>query len=244
MSFYKEEIKGDKLIISDESIDILMDAFQEIEKIYNEGPHRLPNINELEIMLKNALEMQSDIFSLEEQEVVDCKFKLKKRRKKSFKPGIVFAINLKNINKYGYGMLVKGQNVTRPYDGETYIEYFSLFTDEKIRISEFKNYYKNQKEVLFTAYTAWSGWLDGDWKIIGGLPMELFDPGEYNLPDFVFENKNQGTYFVSRGRADGPLIDFEMVSEEEGKKIKNPSGIAGQYVIEDWLEEIEGFTCI
>ncbi|MDA2189524.1 Imm26 family immunity protein [Bacillus cereus] len=237
MSFYKEEIKGDKLIISDESIDILMDAFQEIEKIYNEGPHRLPNINELEIMLKNALEMQSDIFSLEEQEVVDCKFKLKKRRKKSFKPGIVFAINLKNINKYGYGMLVKGQNVTRPYDGETYIEYFSLFTDEKIRISEFKNYYKNQKEVLFTAYTAWSGWLDGDWKIIGGLPMELFDPGEYNLPDFVFENKNQGTYFVSRGRADGPLIDFEMVSEEEGKKIKNPSGIAGQYVIEDWLEE-------
>ena len=29
-----------------------------------------------------------------------------------------------------------------------------------------------------------------------------------------------------------------MVSEEEGKKIKNPSGIAGQYVIEDWLEEI------
>ncbi|WP_259383991.1 Imm26 family immunity protein, partial [Bacillus thuringiensis] len=141
------------------------------------------------------------------------------------------------INKYGYGMLVKGQNVTRPYDGETYIEYFSLFTDEKIRISEFKNYYKNQKEVLFTAYTAWSGWLDGDWKIIGGLPMELFDPGEYNLPDFVFENKDQGTYFVSRGRADGPLIDFEMVSEEEGKKIKNPSGIAGQYVIEDWLEE-------
>ena len=59
-------------------------------------------------------------------------------------------------------MLVKGQNVTRPYDGETYVEYFSLFTDEKIRISEFKNYYKNQKEVLFTAYTAWSGWLDGD----------------------------------------------------------------------------------
>lgn len=237
MSFYKEEIKGDKLIISDESIDILMDVFQEIEKIYNEGPRRLPHINELEIMLKNALEMQSDSFSLEEQEVVDCKFKLKKRRKKSFKPGIVFAINLKNINKYGYGMLVKGQNVTRPYDGETYVEYFSLFTDEKIRISEFKNYYKNQKEVLFTAYTAWSGWLDGDWKIIGGLPMELFDPGEYNLPDFVFENKNQGTYFVSRGRADGPLIDFEMVSEEEGKKIKNPSGIAGQYVIEDWLEE-------
>ena len=28
MSFYKKEIKGDKLIISDESIDILMDAFQ------------------------------------------------------------------------------------------------------------------------------------------------------------------------------------------------------------------------
>ncbi|PFT91949.1 hypothetical protein COK81_15090, partial [Bacillus thuringiensis] len=98
MSFYKEEIEGDKLIISDESIDILMDAFQGIEKIYNEGPRRLPHINELEIMLKNALEMQSDSFSLEEQEVVDCKLKLKKLRKKSFKPGIVFAINLKNIS--------------------------------------------------------------------------------------------------------------------------------------------------
>ncbi|GAB6418807.1 hypothetical protein bcgnr5372_17340 [Bacillus luti] len=235
MSFYKEEIKVDKLIISDESIDILMDAFQEIEKIYNEGPHRLPNINELEIMLKNALEMQSDSFSLEEQEIVDCKFKLKKRRKKSFKPGIIFTINLKNINKYGYGMLVKGQNVTRPYDGETYVEYFSLFTEEKIRISEFKKYYMNQKEVLFTAYTAWSGWMDGDWEIIGGLPMDLFNPEDYKIPDFIFDNK--GAYFVSRGKADGPLIDFEMISEEEGRKIKNPSGILGQYVIEDWLEE-------
>ncbi|MEB9503484.1 Imm26 family immunity protein [Bacillus anthracis] len=235
MSFYEEEIKGDKLIINDEGIDILMDAFQEIEKIYNDGISRIPNINELEIMLKNALEMQRGSVSLNAGEVVDCKFKLKKSRKKTFKPGMVFAINLKNINKYGYGMLVKGQNVTRPYDGDTYVEYFSLFTDEKIRISEFKRYYKNQKEVLFTAYTAWSGWLDGDWELIGGLPIELFDPGDYNLPDFVFENK--GNYFVSRGRADGPLIDFEMVSEEEGRKIKNPSGIAGQYVIEDWLEE-------
>ena len=119
--------------------------------------------------------MQSDSFSLEEQEVVDCKFKLKTSQK-SFKPGIVFAINLKNINKYGYGMLVKGQNVTRPYDGETYIEYFSLFTDEKIRISEFKTITRIKKK-YYLRYTAWSGWLDGDWKIIGGLPMELFDPG-------------------------------------------------------------------
>lgn len=87
MSFYKEEIKGDKLIISDESIDILMDAFQKIEKIYNEGPHRLPNLNELEIMLKNALEMQSDSFSLEEQEVVDCKFKLKNVAKNHLSQG-------------------------------------------------------------------------------------------------------------------------------------------------------------
>ena len=61
--------------------------------------------------------MQSDSFSLEEQEVVDCKFKLKTSQK-SFKPGIVFAINLKNINKYGYGMLVKGQNVTRHMMGK------------------------------------------------------------------------------------------------------------------------------
>ncbi|HDR8161069.1 TPA: hypothetical protein QC072_003994 [Bacillus cereus] len=39
MSFYKEEIKGDKLIISDESIDILMDAFQ------NKGEEMPKNIS-------------------------------------------------------------------------------------------------------------------------------------------------------------------------------------------------------
>ncbi|MEM5661406.1 hypothetical protein AAHB62_17315 [Bacillus cereus] len=37
--FYKEEIKGDKLIISDESIDILMDAFQ------NKGKEMPKNIS-------------------------------------------------------------------------------------------------------------------------------------------------------------------------------------------------------
>ena len=37
--FYKEEIKGDKLIISDESIDILMDAFQ------NKGEEMPKNIS-------------------------------------------------------------------------------------------------------------------------------------------------------------------------------------------------------
>ena len=45
-------------------------------------------------------------------------------------------------------MLVKGQNVTRPYDGETYVEYFSLFTDEKIRISEFKTITRIKKYYL------------------------------------------------------------------------------------------------
>ncbi|MHA4044638.1 hypothetical protein [Bacillus cereus] len=39
MSFYKEEIKGDKLIISDESIDILMGAFQ------NKGEEMPKNIS-------------------------------------------------------------------------------------------------------------------------------------------------------------------------------------------------------
>ncbi|MGX5544874.1 hypothetical protein [Bacillus cereus] len=39
MSFYKEEIKGDKLIISDESIDILMGAFQ------NKGKEMPKNIS-------------------------------------------------------------------------------------------------------------------------------------------------------------------------------------------------------
>ena len=37
--FYKKEIKGDKLIISDESIDILMDAFQ------NKGEEMPKNIS-------------------------------------------------------------------------------------------------------------------------------------------------------------------------------------------------------
>lgn len=39
MSFYKKEIKGGKLIISDESIDILMDAFQ------NKGEEMPKNIS-------------------------------------------------------------------------------------------------------------------------------------------------------------------------------------------------------
>ncbi|HDX9631994.1 TPA: hypothetical protein ROY30_005772 [Bacillus cereus] len=235
MSFYEKEKQEKRLLISDDGIDILMDAFQEIEKLYNEGPSRLPSISELEVMLQSALAMQSESFLLEEQEVVDCKFKLKKRRKKAYKPGMVFAIKLQEIDKYAYGMLVKGQNVTRPYDEETYVEYFSLFTDKKLRISELKRYYTNQKEVLFTAYTAWSGWMEGEWSIVGSVPETVFNPDVYKLPDFVSEY--DGSYFLSRGNADIPLSDCERITEKEAKKIKNPSGIIGQYVIEDWLKE-------
>lgn len=236
MSFYKKEKNDKTLIISDDAIDELICAFKSISEIYLENVDRKPNLSEIEEIMSAALEWNvEELFGeLEDKEISECKFKVRKKRAKVlYQPGTVFSIFVPGINKYSYALMVKGQNIKKPYDEDTYLEYYSLFTDNRISLNEFKKYYSKEKSVLFTASTGWTGWLEGNWKKIGQLSIDIFDPNHYQLPDFV--STNNGKYFLSRGRANIALINREIISKEEAVKISNPGGILGHEIIEELL---------
>lgn len=174
----------------------------------------------------NAEEMFGE---LDDKEISDWK----KRAKVLYQPGTVFSIFVPGINKYSYALMVKGQNTKKPYDEDTYLEYYSLFTDNRISLNEFKKYYTKEKSILFTAFTAWSGWLDGSWKKMGQLSFDIFDPNQYQLPDFI--EYHNGKYLLSRGDAETPLAECDIISKEEAEKIRNPLGILGSKYVEKML---------
>ena len=93
--------------------DLLSDTLLEIKKIYQEDLERMPTVAELEALILKALQLDSNINEqLGEMEIVDVNFKLKKKRKTpNIEPGIVFAIPLKEIEKYAYGLVVKGKGL-------------------------------------------------------------------------------------------------------------------------------------
>jgi hypothetical protein len=230
MSFWESIKNKETVVLSDDAIDLLSDTLLEIKKIYQEDLERMPTVAELEALILKALQLDSNINEqLGEMEIVDVNFKLKKKRKTpNIEPGIVFAIPLKEIEKYAYGLVVKGKGLK----DDIYIQYFDIFTNEILDIKNFSN----QFEKLFVLYTINSGIygiVNKEWRIIGKLSKGKFNPEEYELPDFVFYNGKE--YFVSRGDANTPIAELEPISKEEGEKIKNPIGLIGSNNIVEML---------
>ncbi|SEN66050.1 immunity 26/phosphotriesterase HocA family protein [Lihuaxuella thermophila] len=233
MGFWEEERQGEKILIGDEPLDILTDAFQQIANHYQTDVGRKPTILELEKLIELALEgqegYQADMGGFL---ISECKLKKKKKSKRiQWKPGDVFAIPLNEGEVYGYGMVVKGKSQT----DDLYIEYYRLFTENVLSITEIK---RKEKPYLFTANTGFTYILSGLWKKIGTLP---FNEGEYQLPDFYgvdetpFSNKK--VYYIVKGSSDDPDARVYGVSKAEAEAVKNPAGIIGTGIIAEWLYE-------
>ncbi|MGZ0084785.1 hypothetical protein ACWNXI_04180 [Caldibacillus thermoamylovorans] len=113
MSFWESIRNKETVVLSDDAIDLLSDVLLEIKKIYQEDLERMPTVAEWEALIMEAMQLDSNIAEqLEEMEITDVKFKLKKRKKDlNIEPGIVFAIPLKEIEKYAYGLVVKGKGL-------------------------------------------------------------------------------------------------------------------------------------
>ncbi|KAF0994818.1 hypothetical protein [Geobacillus sp. TFV-3] len=98
MAFWKSIKNKETVILSEDAVDLLSDTLLEIRKIYEEDLERKPTVAELEALIMEAMQLDSNIAEqLEEMEITDVKFKLKKRKKApNIEPGIVFAIPLVN----------------------------------------------------------------------------------------------------------------------------------------------------
>jgi hypothetical protein len=233
MGFWGEEKQGVDLLIGDEPLDILIDAFRKVADNYQSDVGRKPTVLELERLIQLSLDYQEDVVSsVEAFQISECRFKIKKAFKRiQWKPGDVFAIPLNKGEVYGYGMVVKGKKQIE----DLYIEYYQLFTKKMLSITDFK---KKEKPYLFTANTGFTYILSGLWKKIGTLP---FDESRYRLPDFygfdeTFFSKEK-IYYISKGVADDPDARIHNVSKEEAEAVKNPDGIIGTGIITEWLYE-------
>ncbi len=230
MSFWESIKNKETIILSNDAIDLLSDTLLEIKKIYEEDLERKPTVAELEALIMEAMQLDSNIAEqLEEMEISDVKFKLKKRKKvPNIEPGIVFAIPLREIEKYAYGLVVKGEGLK----DDIYIQYFDIFTNEILDIKNFSDQFE-KLSVLYTINSGIYGIVNKEWINIGKLSKGKFNPEEYKLPDFVFYNGTQ--YFVSRGDANTPIVELQPISKEEGEKIKNPIGLIGSNNIMEML---------
>ncbi|SEN51819.1 Imm26 family immunity protein [Lihuaxuella thermophila] len=229
MGFWEETTKeNNRLLIGDEPFDILIDAFQELSNVYLEDAGRKPTSEELGKLIALALDsMNFECLSdMEGFTLSECKIKKKKVKKIKYKPGDLFAIPLNDGEVYGYGMVCTGG---KPME-DVYIEYYNIFTDNIISINQFK---RLKKEVVFTLLSGVAGILDNEWKKIGSIP---FDESKYQIPDF-YDKMHGDVYYISKGAANNPDARIFPVTKEEALKVKNPDGLIGSGIIEEWLYE-------
>lgn len=226
MGFWEEKNGNKTVLIGDEPLDVLMDALDSVSSNYEEALGRKPTVHELEQLIKSAVEGLEELYLSDTNEFViaDVKIKLKKTKKKNYKPGDIFAIPLNKGELYAYGKVVVGSSTIKE---DVYIEYYDLFSNQILSIKEFK---QKQKEISFTLMSGISSILSGEWIKIGSVP---FNRGEYKLPDFYGEI--DGKYFISKGISCDPEARVWGVSEKEALKAKNPDGLIGSHIIQEWL---------
>lgn len=226
MSFWEEEGRKKKAIIGDEPIDILIDAFEEIKKIYNDELGRNPTINEIETLIKVSLEGQEDnIFQIQNSAIQGCTLNIKKYKTVRYGTGYVFAITLKKEDVYSYGKILKGDNKDKD---NLFIEYYDLFTKKPLTIRQF---IKSKKDTLFIADTGVYSIINGEWKKIG---KEYFDESTFVVPDFF--GVIDGKYYISKGASGDPQARVPA-TKDEAERVKNPDGLIGSGIIEEWLTD-------
>lgn len=230
------------LVIADESIQTLIDAFNKVLEQYHWKEGRKPTLAEWEKLIVLAMEQGKDQMAddLDEQQVSSCKLRKKKipkrkttRRSRSstsdgYKPGDLFAIPI--IDKlYGYGKIVRGDQL----GGELYVELYSIFSKRVLKIKEFE---AKEAEPFLTCSIEWSPILSGQWKRVGTLP---FDETNYQLPDFygyvVTFFGNSRLYYISKGKANDPEAREYGVSEAEALSVRNPDGLFNHDQLVEWL---------
>jgi len=231
------------LVISDESVQTLIHAFNQVIEHYHWKAGRKPTLAEWEQLILLTMEQGKDEIAddLEGQQVSGCKLRKKKipKRKGSsrnaksatssgWQPGDVFAIPVMD-KLYGYGKIVRGSEPT----GELYMEFYSVFSKKVLKAKEFQT---NEAVPFLTLSVEWGPILSGQWKKVGTIP---FDEETYQLPDFygytVTFFGNSRLYYISRGKANDPDAREYGVTELEAQATKNPDGTFDHEQVAEWL---------
>lgn len=225
MGVWEEDFNKEKVMLDDESLDILTLAFEEVTQLYKQNLNRKPTSVEIEALLTFSLKHSFE--QMNEQDLVGCKLKTKKRKKKSGVAGDVITVPL-NEDQYVYGMIVKDVRYT---EVGVYMEFYNIITEKPLKFTHFK---RTPKEVCCTIYTGLLFLEEGQWQKIGHIH---FNQDAYQLPKF--SDELLGNYYICDGAAEiNPEMGYVtyQVSEEEAAKVKNPMGLFGSLATENYLK--------
>lgn len=155
--------ESELLNIGDQPMDIIESALKKVSRLYKKDLKRKPTPDELTELLESSIRIhEEDLFDdMEERELESAVVKLKQRpRRPRPKPGDFFAIPLPS-GGYGYGRIK--DVCLRWIVLVDFLDIFSLSIKELQDISNAK--------VLVEALCGSTALLQGDWPVIGNIPV-------------------------------------------------------------------------
>ncbi|MCY8870235.1 hypothetical protein [Bacillus inaquosorum] len=237
MGFWKEKHKNKKVLVSDDGLDICHDAIEAFHAVYLEQLDRKPTLNEFVYTFLQVLESDGDSFfkELEGKQLTDINIKLKKRNTLSeVRPGAVIQIPLQQINQFTYALVVKGDLAADKND-DVLIQYFDIFTEDHLSKDDIFLMMAEKQRALFIANTGYTGFLQGNWKVVSKVPIDLMKKFDHSAITFVMYE--DGKYLISQDDSLAAESDLIEVDKKQGKTFSNPIGLFGHLSIEDVLNQ-------
>ncbi|CUB14691.1 hypothetical protein BN2127_JRS9_00675 [Bacillus subtilis] len=235
MGFWEEKYKNKKIFVSDDGLDICHDAIEDFHAVFLEQLDRKPTLNEFVYTLFQVLKSDGDSLfkELEGKQVTDINLKMKKRTTLSeVRPGVVIEIPLRQINQFTYALVVKGDLATDKND-DLLIQYFDIFTDQRLSKKDISLMMAEKQRTLFIANTGYTGFLQGNWKVVSKVPIDLMKKFDHSAITFVMYE--DGKYLINQVDSLAAESDLIEVDEKRGKTFSNPIGLFGHLSIEDIL---------
>ncbi|HWJ77191.1 MAG TPA: hypothetical protein VNR61_03825 [Niallia sp.] len=189
-------------------------------------------ISEIQNLL---IELLNYDFRLLDGIVSEVKIKQPKKTKyfKQIKMGQIYEIFLKDIQKYNYGVVIRGDLILNKYD-YIIIGYLDVFSDTPLEVEEIYSYTRNHK-FLMIANSGYASIMTYDWKLTSQYTESIFSDEELQSIEYV--TCIEGEYYRSKGDSNRVLFDCEIIEEKEAKQIPNPLGLVGDLAIMEILIE-------
>lgn len=189
------------------------------------------DIEGLENKILSAL--QYDCRDFENIVVTEVKLKFKNRPKyfKNIYIGQIFEIYLEKIQKYVYGVIVKG-DLSIKKDDDVLIAYLNKFNHKPLSIDEIFHLISN-KSFLMIANSGFYSIKNYRWKYVSHYSSVIFSIEELSKVHYAI--KFMDNYYKSIGDSTKEIFECEKIEESEAKNILNPLGVVGDLEIEEML---------
>jgi hypothetical protein len=174
---------GEKLIVGDDPLDIIVGMLRAVSQAYREDYGRKPTLDEVLNVIEICLGSEASelLLDFDERELINIRAKTRRRRKKqAYKVGDYFAVPL-GEDGYGFGRIIDNH----PRYG-ILILLFNIISNRMLQAEELERAPQLFPPIYAGIDEAWTTWR---WKIIEGPPVIK---GEYPIPRFRIQGHLPG----------------------------------------------------